>query len=84
MKKLISFIRHGHPEIYKCILFIIAVAIIVYVFPKQGKFQYEFQNLKGKPWPHDHLIAPFDFAIKKSSDELALEKSEILKKDDSL
>ena len=79
MKKLISFIRHGHPEIYKCILFIIAVAIIVYVFPKQGKFQYEFQNLKGKPWPHDHLIAPFDFAIKKSSDELALEKSEILK-----
>jgi len=79
VKKLISFIRHGHPEIYKCILFIIAVAIIVYVFPKQGKFQYEFQNLKGKPWPHDHLIAPFDFAIKKSSDELALEKSEILK-----
>lgn len=79
MKKLISFIRHGHPEIYKCILFIIAVAIIVYVFPKQGKFQYEFQNLKGKPWPHDHLIAPFDFAFKKSSDELALEKSEILK-----
>jgi len=79
VKKLISFIRHGHPEIYKCILFIIAVAIIVYVFPKQGKFQYEFQNLKGKPWPHDHLIAPFDFAFKKSSDELALEKSEILK-----
>ncbi len=79
MKKIISFIRNGHPEIYKILLFIIGIASIVYIFPKQGKFQYEFQNLKGKPWYHEDLIAPFDFAIKKSADELAIEKAEIIK-----
>ncbi|MCW3072203.1 MAG: receptor with intracellular metal dependent phosphohydrolase [Bacteroidetes bacterium] len=79
MKKIISFIRHSHPEIYKGILFCIALSVIVYVFPKQGKFKYEFQNLKGKPWYHEDLIAPFDFAIKKTQEELAKEKSEVLK-----
>lgn len=52
---------------------------MVYVFPKQGKFKYEFQNLKGKPWYHEDLIAPFDFAIKKSAQELITEKSEVIK-----
>ncbi len=79
MKKIISFIRHSYPEIYKGILFFIAVLAVVYIFPKQGKFKYEFQNLKGKPWFHEDLIAPFDFAIKKSREELANEKSELVK-----
>lgn len=79
MKKIISFIRHGHPKIYKLILLIVGIAIIVYTFPKQGKFQYEFQNLKGKPWYHEDLIAPFDFAIKKSSVEIETEKADIIK-----
>lgn len=79
MKKIISFIRHGHPEIYKGLLLIAAIAIIVYIFPKQGKFKYEFQSLKGKPWYHEDLIAPFDFAIKKSPEELAAEKADIIK-----
>ena len=79
MKKIISFIRHGHPEIYKGILFIMGIAAIVYIFPKQGKFKYEFQNLKGKPWYHEDLIAPFDFAIKKSPEELTAQKVEIIK-----
>ncbi|MFL5764009.1 MAG: HD family phosphohydrolase [Bacteroidia bacterium] len=79
MKNFISFIRHSHPEIYKGILFLVAVSLIVYIFPKQGKFKYEFQNLKGKPWMHEDLIAPFDFAIRKTPEELAAEKSEILK-----
>ena len=79
MKRLISFIRHSYPEIYKGILLILAIVVIVYIFPKQGKFKYEFHNLKGKPWYHDDLIAPFNFAILKSNEELANEKSEIIK-----
>ncbi len=79
MKRLISFIRHSYPEIYKGFLLLLAITIIVYVFPKQGKFKYEFYNLKGKPWYHDDLIAPFDFAILKSNEELANEKAEIIK-----
>lgn len=79
MKKLFSFIRHSYPEIYKGILLLLAIVIIVYIFPKQGKFKYEFHNLKGKPWYHDDLIAPFNFAILKTDEELNTEKAEILK-----
>lgn len=79
MKKIISFIRHSYPEIYKSILFLVAVLAVVYTFPKQGKFKYEFQNLKGKPWYHEDLIAPFDFAIRKSHEELLAEKSELVR-----
>jgi putative nucleotidyltransferase with HDIG domain len=79
VKRFISFIRHSYPEIYKGILLILAIVVIVYIFPKQGKFKYEFHNLKGKPWYHDDLIAPFDFAILKSDTELANEQAEIIK-----
>ncbi|MCE3280495.1 MAG: hypothetical protein K0S44_2686 [Bacteroidetes bacterium] len=79
MKKVVSVIRHSHPDIYRGILFLIALGTMVYVFPKQGKFKYEFQNLKGKPWYHEDLIAPFDFAIKKTAQELVSEKSEVIK-----
>lgn len=60
-------------------LFCIAIALIVYILPKQSKFKYEFQNLKGKPWHYDNLVAPFDFAIKKTNAELTSEKAEIIK-----
>ena len=79
MKKVVSFIRHSHPELYRALLFVIAITVVVGIFPKQGKFRYEFQNLKGKPWFHEDLIAPFDFAIKKTAEELANEKAGILK-----
>ena len=79
MKKIFSFIRHSHPEIYKGILLFIGITAIVYIYPKQGKFKYEFNNLKGKPWHYDDLIAPFDFAIKKTVEELTNEKAEITK-----
>jgi putative nucleotidyltransferase with HDIG domain len=35
--------------------------------------------MKGHPWPHDNLIAPFDFAIKKSGEDLATEQRDIQK-----
>ncbi len=37
---------------------------------------YEFQN--GKPWLHQNLIAPFDFAINKTTEEIEKEKTEIV------
>jgi putative nucleotidyltransferase with HDIG domain len=47
----------------------------VYLFPKSGKFKYSFE--KGKPWQSENLQAPFDFAIKKSEEELAFERKTI-------
>ncbi len=78
IKKALSVIRDRHQSFYKAFLFLASIAFIVYIFPKQTKFKYEFQNLKGKPWNHENLIAPFDFAIRKTVAELGKEKSEII------
>lgn len=63
-------------DIYKYILMVLCVCVIVYVLPKGRKFKYEFD--KGKPWMHEKLVAPFDFAIEKSSTEIEKEKEEIV------
>jgi len=77
MKQFFSYLRNHYSDITKIILFLISVVILVLVFPKEGKFKYEFT--KGKPWMHDDLIAPFDFAILKSDEEIEQEKQEVLK-----
>ncbi|MES2837196.1 MAG: HDIG domain-containing metalloprotein [Bacteroidota bacterium] len=78
MKNFVYTIGHKHEVIYKIILMIVCVLGIVYFIPKEGKFRYEYQ--KGKPWLHEDLIAPFDFAIYKSDEELAKEKLDIKQK----
>jgi len=72
MKDLINNLYKNHTLIYKVLLFISATILIVYLFPKQGKFKYNFEQ--GKPWQSENLYAPFDFAIKKNSEEINQEK----------
>jgi len=62
-------------HIYKYFLYVISIALIVYFFPRGGKFKYEFQ--KGKPWQYENLYAPFDFSLKKTDDEITLERSSL-------
>ncbi len=59
-------------QINKIILFLITLVILLALFPREGKFKYEFQ--RGKPWQHDDLIAPLDFAILKPHAELQKER----------
>jgi hypothetical protein len=47
----------------------------VYLFPKGGQFKYDFT--KGKPWNYKTLIAPFDFAIEKTPEEIEAEVQRI-------
>ena len=52
------------------IAFIIFVCgAIVWVMPKVGSFQYEYQN--GMPWRYETLNAPFDFPIYRTDKEIA-------------
>lgn len=78
MKKIINTIYQNNSIIYKVFLFIVTTVLVVYFFPKGGKFKYEFQ--KGKPWQYENLYAPFDFAIQKSPERIAEEKAVIEKK----
>lgn len=61
--------------IFKYLLYVAAVAFIVFFLPKGGKFKYEFQ--KGKPWQFENLYAPFDFSIKKTDAEIAKERQSL-------
>lgn len=75
MKQLFSFLRDRHHIILKFFFFFLAVGLIVFIFPKEGKFKYEFQ--KGKPWQHADLIAPFDYPIYKSTEEVQEQKERV-------
>lgn len=65
----------NHSLVYKILLFLVTTLFIVYLFPKTGKFRYSFE--KSKPWQSENLYAPFNFAIKKTQDEISKEKIEI-------
>ncbi|MCX7987029.1 MAG: hypothetical protein N2662_08830, partial [Bacteroidales bacterium] len=59
------------------VTFIVTGLLLLSFFPRSGKFKYEYQ--KGKPWLHEVLIAPFDFPIYKTDEDLAIEKDSIIR-----
>lgn len=75
MNTLFSKIQHNYYEILKVFIFILAIGVVIWVSPKESFFKYEFQI--GKPWSHDDLIAPFNFAILKTSGQIDEEKKQI-------
>jgi putative nucleotidyltransferase with HDIG domain len=68
MGKLFNSINKGFSRLFRVLLFILSAFLIIYFFPKSGKFKYNFEN--GRPWQSENLYAPFDFAIKKSKEEI--------------
>ncbi len=77
MRKIIRFFQIYHRGIFRSFYFLIAIILIVFFLPREGKFKYEFQ--KGKPWIHEDLVSPFDFPIYKTEAELFEERNSILK-----
>jgi putative nucleotidyltransferase with HDIG domain len=75
MSEIVNKIYRNNTIIYKVFLFLITTIAIVYLFPKGGQFKYDFNN--GQLWKYDNLYAPFDFAIQKTDEEIAIEKKQI-------
>ena len=59
------------------LIFLTGILFILLLFPRQGKFRYEFQ--RGKPWRHEVLIAPFDVPIYKAESVIQAERDSALK-----
>ncbi len=76
MKDFLNFIYRNSGFIYKALIFIVAMILIVYFFPKEGQFKYDFE--KNKPWQYEDLQAPFDFSLKKTPEEIQKEKAAIV------
>ncbi|WP_112379102.1 HD family phosphohydrolase [Flagellimonas maritima] len=75
MGKTLDNVYKNQSIAYKYLLYLVSVALIVFFFPKGGKFKYEFQ--KGKPWQYENLYAPIDFSLKKTEEELSQERQAI-------
>lgn len=53
------------------LLYLIAILMVFWMYPREGKFQYEYT--KNRPWKHQDLIAPFDFPVYKEDAEIEKE-----------
>lgn len=61
----------------KTFIVLIASALIVWIFPSNQSFKYDFQQ--GSFWEYDNLISPIDIVINKTDKELSEEKEAITK-----
>ena len=75
LRKFFTFLVNRHQDIIRYTFILLIVILISYLFPKYGKFRYEFEV--GKPWKYETLFAPFDFGIQKSDVELQNEQEKL-------
>ena len=62
---------------YWYLVFLVTSGLLFLVLPGEPRFRYEYQ--KGTPWNHENLVAPFDFAILKTQEDLEKDRQEQLK-----
>ncbi|MVZ63720.1 HDIG domain-containing metalloprotein [Sphingobacterium humi] len=67
----------NNSTLWKYGMVVITIILICIFLPKQPRFQYEYE--KGKPWNHENLTSPYNFAILKTPEELARDKQYILR-----
>lgn len=61
-----------------CLGLVIAFAIMMFIFPNEGKFKYDYQ--RGRAWLYETLIAPMDFPLLKTQAELTSERDMVASK----
>ncbi len=62
MKNISNFFTKKH--ILQVLFFIAALALIIYFFPQERRFNYNYEV--GKLWKYDRLSAPYNFYVYKS------------------
>lgn len=82
IKIIVEKIRHSYYGIMKVLAFVLALAIVVLLMPRNVKFKYEYQKMR--PWPHETLYAPFNFPVYKSEETVRKEREEALKNVDPI
>ena len=77
LKSFWKYIIAQQGLIYKSLLILTSSIFLLYLFPREGKFKYEFQ--KGRLWQYPNYYAPFDFSILKSEKEIQSDKDAVFK-----
>lgn len=60
----------------KFLMILLSVFLIILALPKQTKFRYEFE--KGRIWNQNDLVAPYNFAVLKTSTDLEKDRLAVL------
>lgn len=68
MKDLLNRSNKILPFVFIAGMFALCVILLVIIFPKQPRFEYEFTI--NSPWLHDDLIADFDFPVYITDEEI--------------
>ncbi|MBN1132954.1 MAG: HDIG domain-containing protein [Bacteroidales bacterium] len=76
--KWIKQISRYWKTIQLALTYLAAILAVYFMFPREGKFSYEFT--KNKPWMYEDLIAPFDIPIYKTEQQIQHERDSLLKK----
>ncbi|MDD4108847.1 MAG: HDIG domain-containing protein [Prolixibacteraceae bacterium] len=77
MNNLLVRLKKYSKILYWIFIFLLTAFLLFIILPREPKFKYEYQ--KGFPWRHENLVAPFNFALLKSAEEIEQEKIEHLK-----
>jgi cyclic-di-AMP phosphodiesterase PgpH len=72
MRNFYRWLQENYPNIFRFLLFAVSIILIVQLFPRQSGFYWEFSQ--ARPWLYEDLIAPFNFAILKTSEEIEQER----------
>ena len=62
-------------DFLKYALIAITVGFISFLFPGENQFNYKYQ--KGSTWAYEDLVAPFSFAILRSSEAIEMEIAQV-------
>lgn len=74
MQYYLSKLKEYTRYFYWFFVFLMTGVLLFLVLPGEPRFKYEYQ--RGFPWKHENLVAPFDFAILKTSEEVEKEMEE--------
>jgi cyclic-di-AMP phosphodiesterase PgpH len=77
MNKIVEWFQENFTLMVRYFLFTASVFLILLLFPRDTGFYREFSQ--ARPWMHEDLIAPFNFAILKTPIEITREREEVLK-----
>lgn len=76
MSNIFSQVKNNYHHIGTILIFFIAFLLFALLMPRQQKFVYDF--VKGTPWEHENLNAPYDFPIHKTAEEIKVEEDSAL------
>lgn len=68
LQLFVNYLRFHFNDLVRLALILVAVLLTTWLLPKKLYFQYEYEL--NKPWVYRDLIAPFDFPVYKSQDQL--------------